>query len=264
MNDNEQRMWEALRLEHAGRHADALALLEELRAEASDVQSKCIFLLNERRCLTAMGEHDRARQRLRMVEDIDAAGEFRLETELGRIEDFHAREQYVQANRQAKTVIERYSTELAQPQNVDVAWELSFSLARSLICMREFEAGLQALPEPLPTAQPEDLRRIQYCRALALRHLKREEEAINEYRKIVAADEPDKWVADAHYDLGMIYGSKKSFAWAKQHLQAAELMKDLLAVPISSLYEALATTCKSLREPDEADRYARLAKSINP
>ena len=261
MADSEQMMCEALRLIDLRRHVEALKLLEQLRANTCDVHSQCVYLLNERRCLSAMRDHHRARHRLLLVEQIDVAGEFRLETELGRISDLHAQEHYENANQHAKAVMERYATFLAQPENADLAWELKFSLARGLICLQKFEEGLKALPDPLQAAQPEATRRCLYFRALACRHLKREGEAIDTYKQIVASCIPDQWVADAHYDLGMIYGSRRSFAWAKQHLQAADTMKDLLSVPLSYLYGALAITCRSLQELDEARKYARLAKS---
>ncbi len=260
---DEELIWEALRLTDARDYSGALALWEKLRVQAPDIESQCTFLLNERRCLSAMGGHDRAQQSLRMAENIDATGDFRLQIELARIDDLYLQEQYEKANDQAKRVLEKHAEALAQPHNADLAWELRYSLARGLVTLGEFEAGLQALSELMPTAQSRDIRRIRYFRALAYQHLKREDEAIDEFKQVVAHDEHDQLAADTHYDLGMIYESRKSFAWAKQHLLAAELLKDLLSVPRSYLYQALAIACESLQQFDEAKKYEHLAESVD-
>jgi tetratricopeptide (TPR) repeat protein len=115
--------------------------------------------------------------------------------------------------------------------------------------------------ELLPVAANEDKERIHYYRGLAYRHLKREDAAIDEFKEIVASADRDLWVAAAHYQLGLIYESKGILAWAKHHLQSAELLKDLITFPVSYIYAALSNVCFKLHEIEEGRRYRKLAES---
>src|SRR5882724_405407 len=258
---DDQVLEEALRLTDAGDFAPALTLWEKLKGRTVDIQSKCLILLNERRCLSGLGEHDRARDLLRMVEEIDTSGEFCLYVASGYIDNLPRPQKREEAIKLGREFLQRNAKQLADPQFKLLAVEAKLSLGCDLVNATKFEEGIAVLSEILPFADPTERRRILSFRATAFQHSHQDGAAIDDLNQIVQAEEHDQWTADAFYDLGMIYQSREAFAWAKQNLQKAESLKDLLTVPLKYLYVGLANTCLSLREREEARRYKKLAEA---
>jgi tetratricopeptide (TPR) repeat protein len=259
---SEQIIDEAMRLTTEGDYANALQFWETLSGMAFlDVESKCLYLLNERRCRTALGQHEIAQQLLDRVENIDISGRFCLEVEHARIDELYNQHKFVEANKRSEQFARENSIKLADPEFALIAYEQKLGLASGLIHANEFDAGLKLLTELLPVAAQQDKERVHYYRGLAYRHLKREDAAIDEFKQIVASADKDLWVATAHYQLGLIYESKGMLAWAKHHLQNAELLKDLITFPVSYIYMALSNVCFRLHEIEEGWRYRKLAES---
>jgi hypothetical protein len=78
----DQILADALRLAETGHYAEAVKLWEQLRNLPDlDIESHCMFLLNERKCRTALGQHEIAQQLLDKVEKIDTSHQFHLAPE---------------------------------------------------------------------------------------------------------------------------------------------------------------------------------------
>lgn len=258
----EELLSEALRLTAAGNDADALAFWQQVRDAASSVATKCTYLLNEARCFRVLGNYDQAEQRLEMIEAIDADHSFRLHVERARVDTLYRQQQITQANSRTKQFLKEYASDLGNSQFLDVAYEAKLSLGFGLINEQKFEEGIDVLSAVVPMAENEDKRRIRCFCGLALHHLKRDDEAVREFRGVLESGERDQLSADAHYDLAMIYKSREEFAAAKQHLQAAEGLQNKLTVPLRYLYTALAQVCNVRHETEETRKYIRLAESL--
>ena len=259
--DYEQIFNEALRFTDAGDDASALPLWEKLRNGPCNAEEKCVFLLNERRCLSTLGQFELAESRLKMVEAIDTSGEFTLQVEGARIDDLNRQRKVSEYIKRSKRFLEEHAGELTSPKFQILAYESKQGLASALINTREFEEGLKIISEILPTAERVEQRRLRYFRSLAYQHTDREEKAIAELKSIISSEDSDTWTADAHYDLGIIYQRRSLLAWAKYHLQSCEILKDVFSGSLRQLYDGLSYVCESLREFDEAKRYTKLAKA---
>lgn len=257
----EQILNEALRLTDAGDDALALPLWEKLRKGPCNTEEKCFLLLNERRCLSSLGNFELAETRLRMVEEIDTSAEFKLHVESARLDDLNRQNKTSEYIKRAKRFLEERGSELASPRFQILAYESKQALACALISSREFDEGLQIIAEILPTAEGVEQRRLRYFRSLAYQHTSREEEAIAELKLVISPGDSDLWTADAHYDLGIIYQHRSLLGWAKYHLQSCEILKDVFSGSLRQLYDGLSYVCESLRESDEAKRYAKLARA---
>jgi tetratricopeptide (TPR) repeat protein len=258
---DEEVLCEALRLTNSKSYSKALPLWEILRKHSDDVLHQGTYILNECRCLRAMGEQEEAKKRLGILRSLDTGGQFRLHLESLLVEDLYVAGKFKEGNRKAMSLLKRYARELGESWRFDLSYELKLSLAQGLVSADEFAEGLEALNRVFPDADVDDRRRIRYFRSLAYRHLKRNDEAILDLQEIIGSNIHDELTADAHYDVGMIYKSKEELARAKMHLQSAEQMKELLTIPVRNLYLALAWVCRSLNQIDEARRYVALADS---
>jgi tetratricopeptide (TPR) repeat protein len=258
----EELLSEALRLTAAGNDADALPFWQQARDAASSVATKCTYLLNEARCLRVMGNYGQAEQRLEMIEAIDADHSFRVHVERARVDELYRKGQITEANSRTKEFLKKHASELANSQLSDLAYEARLSLGFGLINEEKFEEGIDILSAILPLAENEDKRRIHYFCGLALHHLKRDDNAVREFKKVLESGEQDQLSADAHYDLAMIYKSREEFTAAKQHLQAAEGLQGKITVPLRYLYTALAQVCNARGETEETKKYIRLAESL--
>jgi tetratricopeptide (TPR) repeat protein len=258
---DEEILCEAMRLTDSKSYSKALPLWETLRKRSDDVLQQGTYILNECRCLRAMGKREEARKRIRILRSLDTHGQFRLHLEFVLIDDLYVAGKFKEGNRKARSLLKRNAQELSEPRLFDLSYELRSSLAQGLVSAGEFAEGLEALNRVFSDADAEDRRRIRYFRSLAYRHLTRNDEAIADLQEITATNIHDELTADAHYDVGMIYKSREEFARAKMHLQSAEQMKELLTIPVRNLYVALAWVCSSLNQIDEAKRYVALAGS---
>jgi tetratricopeptide (TPR) repeat protein len=258
---NDEMIHEALRLSDEGNYADALKLWESLSSLTSlDVVSQCVFLLNERKCRSALGQHEIALQLLDKVENIDAAHEFRLQTEFARIDDLYKQNKFAEANKRSQQFAKENAAKLVSPEFAIIAYEQKLGLACGLVSASEFTAGLHLLTEMLPAAENPDKPQIHYYRALAYLRLKQEDAAIEELKQILVLNNHDQWAASAHYDLGRTYDNRGAFAWAKQHLQKAELLKEVISIPVREVYMSLSNVCFKLHELEESKRYRKLAE----
>jgi tetratricopeptide (TPR) repeat protein len=127
-----------------------------------------------------------------------------------------------------------------------------------LVNANEFAAGLQLLTELLPAAEDQHKSQIRYYRVVAYLHLKEEDAAIEDLKQILLLGGHDQWTANAHYNLGRIYENREAFAWAKQHLENAELLKDVITVPVWEVYISLSNVCFKLHEVEEGWKYRKL------
>lgn len=258
----DQLVSEALQLVAAEDYAHALPLWEQARNTASETTHKCIYLLHEARCLRELKEFELAEQRLQMAEEIDRDKKLQLDLEHARVRQLYEREQYTEGNDRSVRLLEEHAEELAHPERAELRYEIKLGLGYGLVSGGEFEEGVKVLSALLPVAEKEDKRRIHYFCGLALHHLKRDDNAIREFRSVLESGERDQLSADAHYDVAMIYKSREEFTAAKQHLQAAERLHDKLTVPLRYLYTALAQVCNARHESEETRKYIRLAESL--
>lgn len=258
----EQIVCEALKLIEVEDYIGALPLWEQATNTTDDHSSKCIYLLNQARCLRALGQYDAAEQRLRTVEKLDVDHRFHLHVQTARTDELYRRQRNTEANRRTRAFLTRNAAELTKPEFSDLAYEARLSLGFGLLNEGKLEEGLQQLSEILPRSEKEDRRRIYYFSALAHNKLKQEDQAIMELKKVIDPQHPDELTADAHYVLGMIYMSRETFAWAKEHLQMAEELKDKLTTPLRHVHSALAHACLALGDVKQANMHARLAKAL--
>jgi tetratricopeptide (TPR) repeat protein len=253
---------EALRLTDSGDYAEAVKLWERLRNLAAlDVDWKCVLFLNERKCRTALGQFETSAQLLDTVENMDTTGQFQLEIELARIDNLYKQGKFVEGNKRCERFGKENASKLVNPQFAIIASEQKLALACGLVSAKELAAGLHLLSEILPAAEDQDKPQILYYRSLAYLGLKQEDTAIDDLKQILVLAGHDQWAATAHYDLGRIYENRRAFAWAKQHLQNAELLKDVITFPISYVYMSLSNVCFKLHELEEGWRYRKLAES---
>jgi tetratricopeptide (TPR) repeat protein len=257
----EQIFDEALRLTEAGDNASALPLWEKLRNGPCNTEEKIVFLLYERQCLSELANYELAESRLQMVEALDSSCEFLLSVENARIDDLYRQKKGDEAIQRGRLLLQAHAKELATPELAGLAYKVKQGLGCGLINAGKFEEGLQIVSEILPTAESLEQRRLRYFCALAYQNMNHNEEAIAELKLLLESDEPDQWTAEAHYDLGILYQHRNALAWAKYHLQKAEMLKSLFNGSLRQLYEGLSYVCESLREFDDAKRYASLAQS---
>ena len=253
---------EAVRLMDSGDYRAALPLWEQLRSGAHDETSIGVYLLNECRCVSAIGDSRRAELCLDELRRIDQQGQFRFYIELIDIDQLHGRGEYDKANARAMMLLERHATDLADPRFVDVVCQLKYSLARGLVNAGKYEVGLEALSRLLPSAEERDIRTIRYYRSLALHNLEKDGQAIEELFGVIDPKIEDQVTADAHYDLGMILKSQGAYTEAKNHLREAERLQHLLTVPVRDVYSALAWVYMDVNELEECKRYTKLANSV--
>lgn len=258
----DQLVSEALQLVAAEDYAHALPLWEKARNTASETTHKCIYLLHEARCLRELKEFGLAEQRLQMAEKIDREKKLQLDLEHARVRQLYDLERYKDANDRSKRLLNEHAQALAHPERAELRYEIKLGLGYGLVSGGEFEEGVKVLSEILRVAENEDKRRIHYFCGLALHHLKRDDNAVREFKKVLESGEQDQLSADAHYDLAMIYKSREEFTAAKQHLQKAEGLQDKLTVPLRYLYTALAQVCNARGEMEETKKYIRLAESL--
>lgn len=259
---DEHMVDKALRLANEGNYTDALKLWEQLsKLPGLDVVSMCAFLLNERKCHTALGQYKIAAQVLDRVENLDNEKQFELEVEFARIDDLYKQQKFIEANKRSERFAKENASKLAREEFAIIAFEQKLGLARGLVSANEFGAGLRMLTELLPAAEGQDKLEILHYRAVAYLRLKQEDAAIDDLKQIISSADHDQWVAGAHYDLGRIYEGREAFAWAKQHLQHAERLKDVLPLPVGDLYMSLSNVCFKLHELEEGWRYRKLAEN---
>lgn len=252
---------EALRLDEEGRYAEELKLWEQLsNLPDLDVESFCIYLLNQQKCYSALGQHQTAQQILDRVEKADTACQFRLYVEHARINALYAQNKLAEGNERSRKFLKENADLLTRPDYAFLVYEPKLGLVRGLIEAKEIDEGLQLLTELLTVAEESDKREIHYYRGYAYHQLKQYDCAIDEFTQVLNANNQDSWAAAAHYFLAENYVSKSAFAWAKQHLQSAENLKDLLSFPVSYVYTFLSNVCFKLNELEEGRRYKKLAE----
>lgn len=253
---------EALRLDEAGRYAEALKLWEQLRNLPDlDIESHCIFLLNERKCRSALGQNEIARHLLDRVENIDTAHQFCLYVEHARIELLYEQNKFAEGNERSRKFLKENAKQLTRPDFAFLVYAQKLDLAYGLVQANEFAEGLQLLTELLPVAEEQDKRDIHFYVGFACQQLKQEDAAVVKFQQVLALNDCDSWAASAHYYLAEIHVRKGAFAWAKQHLQSAENLKDFLTFPVSYVYASLSNVCFKLNELEEGRRYKQLAES---
>jgi tetratricopeptide (TPR) repeat protein len=226
-----------------------------------DIESHCLFLLNEQRCCAELGQHEMAERLLDKVEKIDTSRQFHLNVEHIRITELHHQRKFAEANKRSRRFLQENAEKLASLDFAIIAYEQKLELAMGLVQANEFTEGLQMLNELLPVAEEQHIRDIHYFRGFAYQQLGQHDSAIDEFKQVLAQDNHDSWTAGAHYCLGEIYASKEVFARAKQHLKNAETLKDFLNFPVSYVYTLLGNVCFKLNELDEGWRYRKLSES---
>jgi tetratricopeptide (TPR) repeat protein len=260
--ESDQILNEALRLDEAGHYAEALKLWEQLcDLPALDVESHCVYLLNERKCRSALGQHEIALQLLDRVESMDTSRQFHLYVEHARINMLYDQNKFAEGNERSRKFLKENTKQLTRPDFAFLVYEQKLGLARGLIHTNEFDEGLQMLTGLLSVTEERDKREIHYYRGYAYRQLKQYDSAIDEFNHVLSASNQDSWAAAAHWFLAELYTNKQAFAWAKQHLQNAENLKDFFTFPLSHVYISLANVCFRLNEPEESRRYKKLAES---
>jgi len=259
---HDQVLNEALRLDATGRYGEAIKLWEQLRNLPDlDIESHCIFLLNERKCRSALGQHEIAQQLLDRVENIDTAHQFWLYVEHARIDVLYKQNKFAEGNERSRNFLKENAKQLTRPDYAFLVYEQKLGLARGLINTNELDEGLQLLTELLAVAEEDDRQEIHYYRGYAYQQLRQYDSAIDAFKHVLNANNGDSWAAAAHYFLAEIYVSKHALAWAKQHLQNAEDLKDSLTFPVSYVYASLSNVCFKLNELEEGWRYKTLAES---
>lgn len=268
---HEEMLNEAVRLGDEGKFEDALSLWQALsNLPGLDLEMKCIFLLNQRRCYSALGQHERATNIIEELERLDAPRQFWVEIEHARIDDLRGQGKFAEAHKKLvrfRKKLVRFRKEnaelLASPQYADLAYEGKLSIAYHLINQKRSAEGLEVLSQIMPILQDRDRREARYYLGFAHYQLREWDSALDEFRQLLDFGDDDAWSADAHYIIGLIYEQKGVLAWAKQHLQKAEILKSLLRVPIADVWMAMSNVYVRLGELEEAKRYRKLALSEN-
>jgi tetratricopeptide (TPR) repeat protein len=196
----DQILDEALRLTEAGKYAEAVKLWEQLRNLPDlDIESHCLFLLGEGRCRIALGQHEIAQQLLDSVEKIDTFHQFILEVEHARIGGLSTQRKFDEANKKSRRFLKENAEKLASPDFANLAYAQKLELARGLVQANEVPEGLQLLSELLPVAEEQDKRDIHYFRGYAYQQLGQQDDALAEFKQVLALGNHDSWTAGAHY-----------------------------------------------------------------
>jgi hypothetical protein len=128
---NEQIIDEAIRLTGEREYRSALILWKKLNdLPLLDPESKCLYLLNERRCRTALGQHEIAQQLLDSVEKTDTAKQFSLEVELARIDALYCQRKFVEAIQRSQRFLKEKADQLASPEFELIAYEQRLRLGQ--------------------------------------------------------------------------------------------------------------------------------------
>ena len=261
---HEEMLNEAIRLGDEDNYADALSLWKTLaNLPGLDLENKCVFLLNQRRCYSALGQHERAEDTLRELERLDTSRHFWVEVELARFDELRSQGKFSEAHKKLVRFQKENADLLASARYADVVYEANLTTAYYLINQNQPAEGLQTLDKVMAVLEDNDKREVLYYRGLAHYKLDQWDASLDEFKQILDCGSDDAWSADSHYVFGLVYEHKGAFAWAKQHLQRAENLKSLLRVPLTDVYIALSNVCARLGELEEAKSYRDLSTSQN-
>ena len=109
----------AMRLTSEGDYLGASTLWLNLSQTPDlDIPSRCLYLLNERRCRTALGQHEIAERILENIEKIDSDHLFRLEVEYGWIDDLYGQGRYTHANKKSEIFAEKNASQSLRVQSL--------------------------------------------------------------------------------------------------------------------------------------------------
>jgi tetratricopeptide (TPR) repeat protein len=255
---------EAIRLGEESKFAEALQLWQTLgNLPSLDIESKCAFLLGERRCYSGLGHHQLAMAVLDKVEELDTCRQFWVEVEFARISDLRLRGKVTESNRRLKQFVKENAELLASPRYADLVYEYKCAIGCALVNANETVEGLQLLNDVLPLAEEQDKSMIYFYLGVAYENLNNPDAAVAEYKRVLGSSGDDLWAGSAYYRLGLIYESKGALAWAKQYLESAEKLKEVLTFPLAYVHMSLSNVCVRLNQLDEARRYRRLAESAS-
>lgn len=253
---------EAVRLGDEGKYSEALTLWQALsNLPGLDTETKCVFLLNQRRCYSALGQHTFATETLSELERIDTTHQLWVQVKHARIDDLRSQGKFSEAYKELLRFRTENADGLANPKYADLLYEGSLAIAYHLINQNKPAEGLEVLNQIVRILEDKDRREANYYRGLANYQLGEWDVARDEFMKVLECDRDDAWSADAHYVLGRIYENNGALAWAKQHLEKAETLKALLRIPATDLYMALSNVCVRLGDVQRAKRYRELASS---
>lgn len=257
---HEQMLNQALRLGEEGNYANALKLWQTLcKLPGLSLEIKCVFLLNQRKCYSALGQYKLAEETLAELEQLDTDRQFWAELEHAQLDNLRSQGKFSEAYKRLVQFRQDNVEALASPRYADLIYEQNLVIAYHLINQNQAAEGLKLLDEVLPALADADKREAHYYCGMAHYKLRQDDAAISEFKQLLDPKENDCWAADANYLLGLIYDRRGALAWAKQHLHNAEMLKGLLRVPVPDVYMALSNVYAKLEELGQARRYRKLA-----
>jgi len=248
-----------------GDNEAALRLFEMIDRRNLTTFEECMILLNEKKCLEALGRFREAYSKMSSIERLNRDGQFDFFMESGYIHLLFAEGKIQEGIRRGAAFLTKYKDDLAESQSeyADVAYDIKLRISCDLVSAGQFPQAVKALKEFQSNAKEEDRARVCLFLAIAYEQLNNTENAADELRTALTLAPPDDVLAMTHYRLGALDLKQGSADQAKEHFLAAEALKhELIGVPLSELYKFLAAACGYLGEKSEQMRYLELVRKF--